>query len=135
VFGRPRSFSTSWNKKSKEILEEIYDIENFRAEAEQCEQCFLSEMAPPHILKWMQKRWEHYITSSNCVAACLLAIILVLVLCIRPSYHWWIVVSISVLIFSVNGQQAWCEVRDMDNFLVRNAKRINNREIAEDREC
>jgi len=131
ILRKPRGFSTNWSIEAKEILEGMYDFKNFKIEAEQCEQCFLGEAASSHVLSWMRRRWEYYVINLNCAWACLMAIMIIVtpIFCINTKFHWYIIVFMLILIFTFNGYQAWREVIDMDNFLVRNFKKIRERNL------
>jgi hypothetical protein len=129
VLRKPRGFSTNWSNEAKDILEKMYHFKNFKMEAEQCEQCFLGEVASSHVLSWMRRRWEYYAINLNCAFACVMAIIMTPLFCINARFYWYIIVFILILIFFFNSYQAWREVIDMDNFLVRNFEKIRERNL------
>lgn len=128
TFRKPRGFSTGWSDEAKKILEKMYHFKNFNMEAEQCEQCFVNEVASSHVLSWTRRRWEYFAINVNCTVACIVAGVLTpLVVCKsgRSVRFWWyIIVCVSALIFAFNSYQARREVIDMDNFLVRNFEKI-----------
>jgi len=121
---KPRGFSTAWSDEAERTLEKMYDFKDFRMEAEQCEQCFVGEVASSHVLSWMRRRWEYFAISANCAFACIMTAVLTPLFLRRfdcsVQFWWYVIVCIPALIFAFNGYQARREVMDMDNFLVRN---------------
>jgi hypothetical protein len=126
---KPKGFSTNWSDEAEANLKKMYLFKNFKMEAEQCEQCFLGEVASSHVLSWMRRRWEYYAINLNCAWACLMAIIVTPIFCINARFYWYIIVSTLILIFFFNSYQAWREVIDMDHFLVRNFEKIRERNL------
>jgi len=129
VLRRPKGFSTGWSGEAEETIRKKYHFKNFNAEAEQCEQCFVGDVASPLVQDWMRKRWEHYVLNINSASACLVAIVTVCVFDMSTGW-WWLVVLILMLLFCFNGYQARREVIDMDNFLARNFEAIRDLRLA-----
>lgn len=131
---KPRGFSTGWSNEAKRILEKMYHFKDFRMEAEQCEQCFLGEVASSHVLSWMRRRWEYFAINVNCTIACMVAGVLIPLVVWKfgrsVRFVWYVIVCVAALIFAFNSCQARREVIDMDNFLVRNFEKIRERRLA-----
>jgi len=125
VLRRPKGFSTGWSDEAEEIIRKKYHFRNFNAEAEQCEQCFVGDVASPLVQDWMRGRWEHYIININSASACFVAIAAACVFHMS-TLGLWLVALIPAVLFLFNGYHARREVIDMDNFLVRNLERIRD---------
>jgi len=129
AFRRPKGFSTGWSDEAKEAIQKKYHLRNFNAEAEQCEQCFVGDVASPLVQDWMHRRWEQYVLNINSASACFVAIGM------ACAFHLstpalWVAALVSAALFLFNGYQARREVIDMDNFLVRNFETIRNLRLA-----
>ncbi len=120
ILRKPRGFAMHWPNEAKEKLRQMYKIDDFNKESEQCEQVFISEFASEHLRGWMRGRWEYYFINLNCTCSSLLAIVLVALLPTNPPLWWWVITCALLIMFLYNGVQAWFEVRDMDLFLLRN---------------
>lgn len=129
---KPRGFSTGWSKDGKETLSNIYEFKNndIRFDSEQCEQCFIGDVASSHVLLWMRRRWEYFAINSHCAFACIVAGLLTPFIALQFGRHvniwWYCIVGTFFIMFAFNGYQARREVIDMDNFLVRNYKKIRD---------
>lgn len=129
---KPRGFSTGWSKDAKEMLSNIYDFKNndIRFDSEQCEQYFIGDVASSHVLLWMRRRWEYFAINSTCAFACIVAALLTPFIALQFGRHvniwWYCIVGTFFIMFAFNGYQARREVIDMDNFLVRNYKKIRD---------
>ena len=86
---REKGFSTSWQQDAKNRLKQMYDFRQFQAEAEQAEQCLISELALKRPLEWMQRRWEYSILSFNAAIALFLSVLIVPILRIAPGLSWF----------------------------------------------
>jgi hypothetical protein len=129
VLRRPKGFSTGWSDEAKEAIQKKYHFRNFNAEAEQCEQCFVGDVASPLVQDWMHRRWEQYVLNINSASACFVAI------GTACAFHLntpalWVAALVSAALFLFNGYQARREVIDMDNFLVRNLDMIHDLRLA-----
>ena len=65
---------------------------------------------------WVQRRWNSFITSTNCATALLCSHLLGWFFGVAQSLVWWLITLLLVIILSYNASRAWKQTMEMLEF-------------------
>ncbi|MFX0200408.1 MAG: hypothetical protein ACFFCW_30180 [Candidatus Hodarchaeota archaeon] len=123
-----------WDPKATGILQQLFDLEDWRQDGEFCEQAVLSKVKDP-LRDHVQRKWEFFQTNLNSFVAILIGILLFeLLLKIDPRGWGYLVIILFLCSIAFNGYGSWKDAMRFDHFLVRNSDKLKKCETKSDRE-